>query len=725
MAVRSDAGGAVAQMAAAYHAKGLVTVPLQDNKRPAKTVSWNELTLEDSAQFDYSENKAAGFVIRWPYFIIDVDVKNGGVGEESLKKLSKDLGYDFEANAELVVHTTSGGRHLYYKRPEAARHIKLKKKEKGYRNLDFLSDGAYVVMPDSMCGGRWYRLDTEKRSMSKVKEIPLELVELLRSAPKLNDSNQGVGDGSYLDTPTVIKQFENYLEAVGTVGEGDRNNRLYTIACRGMDFGVSPKRIYEIIEQKDFFNPPLTPREMQTTILSASKTRQNEVGLSSLERAFASLADQKALDFGSPEALRTLSLKDSEQQFTELIPWHDQLKKNRYGVVSSGAFCVRNCEVYLRNLTDFEGRLAFNEWSKETVWIKPPKWHQKHESAYAPNGVPINDDDLLHIKSLFNDREFDPQVNHIYQAARLVSMDKTFHPVKKWFGRLPEWDGTNRLRRFFKDYFNADDIEFHSEVGELLFCAIVKRIMEPGCKFDFMPVLIGQENQGKSTAIARMSVHSEWFTDSMGDIAKTGDTIQQIRGKLLIEDGELTSLTGSRVTAANMKAFISRQVDRARLAYAKLVEDFPRQCVFMATTNESIFLTSVTGNRRVWPIEVRDVDIDGIERDLEQLYAEALVMYEEKYKGLGGELVLRSKVAIKQAKKAQDSRVEIDEWERIILSWLEENSIDEVDLITVWEEALGRDSMHLDMKFQKRLSRALNKVGYFRDSLGKSFKKKG
>ena len=80
-----------------------------------------------------------------------------------------------------------------------------------------------------------------------------------------------------------------------------------------------------------------------------------------------------------------------------------------------------------------------------------------------------------------------------------------------------------------------------------------------------------------------------------------------------------------------VKPFFSRQVDRSRRAYDRTNRDWPGQCAFIASTNELEFI-DVTGNRRFWPIPLAGpADIEAIERDREQLWAEAVHLYRQGF----------------------------------------------------------------------------------------------
>lgn len=72
-------------------------------------------------------------------------------------------------------------------------------------------------------------------------------------------------------------------------------------------------------------------------------------------------------------------------------------------------------------------------------------------------------------------------------------------------------------------------------------------------------------------------------------------------GAWLVEVGELAGM--KKAEAETIKQYISKQSDRFRPAYGRRLQEFPRQCIFIATTNESQFLRDTTGNRRFWVVD--------------------------------------------------------------------------------------------------------------------------
>jgi predicted P-loop ATPase len=196
-----------------------------------------------------------------------------------------------------------------------------------------------------------------------------------------------------------------------------------------------------------------------------------------------------------------------------------------------------------------------------------------------------------------------------------------FHPVKNYFASLT-WDGVRRIGSWLVKYCGAQDTEYARAVGEIFFIAAVRRIMHPGCKFDEMMVLESPQGMEKSTLLKTLAIRQEWFSDDLPLNLKDKEVIEHLRSRLIVEAAELQGIRKANVE--HLKAFLSRQVDRGRMAYAHYVSEVPRQCVIVGTTNGGGYLSDTTGNRRFWPIKVESIDIAAIMRDRDQFWAEAV-----------------------------------------------------------------------------------------------------
>lgn len=196
----------------------------------------------------------------------------------------------------------------------------------------------------------------------------------------------------------------------------------------------------------------------------------------------------------------------------------------------------------------------------------------------------------------------------------------SFHPVKDHLAAL-EWDGEPRIDHWLHRYGGAEDSEYVRAVSSIPLIAAVRRIYQPGCKFDEMPVLESGQGTNKSRALAVLAVREDWFTDDCPLNADSKLLIEQLDGRWIVEMGELKGMRRGEVEG--VKSMLSRSVDKARLAYGRMTEERPRQCVFIGTTNDSAYLRDMTGNRRFWPVRVPRFDVEALRRDRDQLWAEA------------------------------------------------------------------------------------------------------
>jgi len=143
------------------------------------------------------------------------------------------------------------------------------------------------------------------------------------------------------------------------------------------------------------------------------------------------------------------------------------------------------------------------------------------------------------------------------------------------------------------------------------------------------------------------------------------------------EPAELAGMTKSEVE--KIKAFITRTHDRARGAYKYFKVEAPRRCVFIATTNESEYLKSQTGNRRFWPVRVGNIDIDRLRSERDQLWAEAvliersgipLILPDELWAAAAAERVTAKARTAPAEKLSPAPQMSTGFWIRFVLTWL-------------------------------------------------------
>jgi len=198
------------------------------------------------------------------------------------------------------------------------------------------------------------------------------------------------------------------------------------------------------------------------------------------------------------------------------------------------------------------------------------------------------------------------------------------------------------------------------------------------------------------------------------------DSKESLTGKWIIELAEFPHI---RREIEKVKAFFARQTDRFRRAYDRANRDWPRQCAFIASANE-LELIDVTGNRRFWPIPLaKPADIEGIMRDREQLWAEAVYLYRQGFQWW----LTPSLEAI--AAKVQGAFLEDDTWDELIAEWIEHGARrDEQDkLLPFSTQAVLRglgyglspgeeDKRTVATKAEElRVARCLKRLGYVRD----------
>ena len=316
----------------------------------------------------------------------------------------------------------------------------------------------------------------------------------------------------------------------------------------------------------------------------------------------------------------------------------------------------------------------------------------------------LSDNAVLMLRRLIQQAyAFDPGANNTRDAAMQLCLEQPFNPVIDYLDALM-WDGQPRIQNWLTTYLGADDTPLTREIGRLMLVAAVRRARNFGCKFDHIVVLEGKEGTNKSTAL-RVLAGDVNFSDQHLLGSSDRDQQEAMRGVWIHEIAELAGMR--RTEVERVKAFASRQEDRARPAYGRFRVDMKRRCILVATTNSDQYLLSDTGNRRFWPVKTGVIDIEALARDRDQLWAEAAVQEARK-----GAITLRPALW-GSATDEQNKRLVTDAWEDLIRAYtdkLAETSI--ADVLTSPHIGMRIDA--INQVAQTRAARVLTALGFER-----------
>lgn len=343
---------------------------------------------------------------------------------------------------------------------------------------------------------------------------------------------------------------------------------------------------------------------------------------------------------------KMLAAKEDFDQIEEDEINTEWLKKLEYTEQGKLRSTISNFSLIIENEPLLKDKIAYNEFSNRAVVIGQLPWRKKG------NMGDWNDTDDSGL------REFIEKYYSISSTAKCadalaLSFEKhSFHPIKEYLEGL-SWDGQERINSLFIDYLGAEDSSYVRTVTRKILVAAVARVFIPGIKFDNMPVLAGPQGMGKSTIIKKLG--QDWYSDSLTTVSGK-EAYEQLQGVWILEMGEMMATKKADIEAT--KHFLSKTEDIYRVAYGRRTSRFPRQCVFIGTTNDREFLRDKTGNRRFWPIDVgvqknsKSVFDDLTEYEINQVWAEAVELWK------AGEKLFLTGEEEKEAKKQQEEHSE-------------------------------------------------------------------
>lgn len=288
-----------------------------------------------------------------------------------------------------------------------------------------------------------------------------------------------------------------------------------------------------------------------------------------------------------------------------------------------------------------------------------------------------------------------------------IAKKHPYHPVRDYLEECYTRYGTDTtiLENIALRYFGATE-PIHQTYLIKHLIGSVKRIFEPGCKFDSMLILKGEQGIQKSTWF-RVLYGDENFTDSiLGTEEK--DSLMALSQYWACEYSEFESIT-TKKDVSQFKSWLGRGSDDYRAPYARTVKSHPRTFVLVGSTNRDDFLRDETGNRRFMVIPVQgDIPTELLLEERDRIWGAAVSLYRADFSSF------LSKKEMAVQKIINEDFTQVDPWQDAIAKYLQDRTQEFVPTTKILEDAIGLDTAQMDQQANRRAAAVMQVLGWKR-----------
>ena len=166
---------------------------------------------------------------------------------------------------------------------------------------------------------------------------------------------------------------------------------------------------------------------------------------------------------------------------------------------------IQNCITILQNDHVLADAIRLNLLSERIDIVKPVGWPR--------SGKTLNDIDMKYILRRMEKYGISSE-KKIESAIHIVANENRYHPIRDYLNGL-QWDGTERIAHVLHHFLGAAEDEYTCETMKIFLLGAIKRVFQPGCKFETMLCLVGGQGVGKSSFFRLLAVKDEWFSDDL------------------------------------------------------------------------------------------------------------------------------------------------------------------------------------------------------------------
>lgn len=596
-------------------------------------------------------------------FVVDLDVKPGKNGVEAMRAIASPHGGIPQTR---VARTGSGGLHLYFRYP-------TDRKVGNTQNvpapgIDCRGVAGYVVAPGSehVSGGRYSWIND-----CEIAAAPEWLLDAVTRKPRAEAEEPKFPPAS----AEALAQARAALEKHGPAVEGDGgdNHTFRAAAILTHDFALTEAEALPLLKDwNDTCQPPWDAAALRAKLRGGRKYGTAPYGcrrsVDAVETAKKLIADWD----GSDETM--FAMIDRVRPLAELCgdpAKRAVIERELKAATGLGSQALSLPKTYLRaERTDVTERPYDFECSATGAPLmtlsnvahvletdKVPLYYDTFRQQVVDEAGRMWGDSEILALTMDLQRRALKQVttSAVAEGVSAYARHRPRNCVSDFIHSVT-WDGKPRIDRLLVDGFGAADTEYARAASSNLVKSMVARAEEPGCKVDTAVILEGTQGIRKSTGVATLA--HPWFAESSTS-PDSKDFYVSLQGRWVVEISEMDSF--SKADVASVKRVLSCRSDTYRAPYDKVARDWPRQCVFIGTTNTDEYLKDASGGRRFWPIRCGQVDLAYIKDNRAQMFAEAL---HRLNKGESWWLMPES------AREEQESRYMSDEWEAQIADYL-------------------------------------------------------
>lgn len=217
---------------------------------------------------------------------------------------------------------------------------------------------------------------------------------------------------------------------------------------------------------------------------------------------------------------------------------------------------------------------------------------------------------------------------HMFLTAMESKFIPEYNPFTDFVASLPQIDGRSHLDQLLS-CLTYDDPEARIFVEKWLVGLMASL---QGIHIVIILVLVGKQNIGKTTFFRYLLPDSlkRYFADAKVDEGK--DYMALLASNIIVCDDEFSGKSKSQVVA--LKRIASQDMMTFREPYGRYNITRKRYALLCATTNDEYVLSDLTGNRRLLPINIQNIDIELLKSiDKTMLFAELkkLAQHESNY----------------------------------------------------------------------------------------------